>query len=61
MTVIINYLIDGVQRAEIIENASGVIKNDNGFLVVKGANNRRFDDAAITSFCMINGVHDNDD
>ena len=56
MTVIINYLCNGVQKAEIIENITGVIKNDKGFLVVKGNNTKRFDENTITSFCILRGV-----
>lgn len=56
MTVIVNYLCNGVQKAEVIENITGVIKNDNGFLVVKGNDTKRFDENTITSFCILRGV-----
>lgn len=58
MTAIINYISAGVQKAEIIENITGVIKNDNGFLVVKGNDTKRYDENAITSFCILRGVKD---
>ena len=58
MTVIINYLCNGVQKAEIIEDITGVIKNNNGFLVVKGNDTKRYDENAITSFCILRGVKD---
>lgn len=58
MTAIINYIIAGVQKAEVMENITGVIKNDNGFLVVKGDDTKRFDENTITSFCIIRGVKD---
>ena len=58
MTIIINYTTAGVQKAEIIENITGVIKNDNGFLVVKGNDTKRFDENTITSFCILRGVKD---
>lgn len=56
MTIIINYIIAGKQTAEVIENITGVIKNDNGFLVVKGNDTKRYDENTITSFCIIRGV-----
>lgn len=56
MTVIINYTIAGKQTAEVIENITGIIKNDNGFLVVKGDDTKRYDENTITSFCIIRGV-----
>ena len=58
MTAIINYISAGVQKAEIIENITGVIKNDNGFLVVKGNDTKRYDENTITSFCILRGVKD---
>lgn len=58
MTIIINYINAGVQKAEIIENITGVIKNDNGFLVVKGNDTKRYDENTITSFCILRGVKD---
>ena len=58
MTIIINYISAGVQKAEVLENITGIIKNDNGFLVVKGDNTRRFDENTITSFCILRGVKD---
>lgn len=58
MTAIINYISAGVQKAEIIENITGVIKNDNGFLVVKGDDTKRYDENTITSFCIIRGKTD---
>lgn len=58
MTIIINYTIGGIQKAESIENITGVIKNDNGFLVVKGDDTKRFDENTITSFCIIRGIKD---
>ena len=58
MTVIINYITAGVQKAEIIEDITGVIKNNNGFLVVKGNDTKRFDENTITSFCILRGVKD---
>ena len=56
MTVIVNYLCNGVQKAEVIEDITGVIRNNNGFLVVKGNNTKRFDENTITSFCILRGV-----
>ncbi len=56
MTIIINYTTAGVQKAEIIEDITGVIKNNNGFLVVKGNDTKRFDENTITSFCILRGV-----
>lgn len=56
MTIIINYSTAGVQKAEIIEDITGVIKNNNGFLVVKGNDTKRFDENTITSFCILRGV-----
>lgn len=58
MTIIINYTTAGVQKAEIIEDITGVIKNNNGFLVVKGNDTKRFDEKTITSFCILRGVKD---
>lgn len=58
MTIIINYITAGVQKAEVIENITGVIKNDNGFLVVKGNDTKRFVENTITSFCILRGVKD---
>lgn len=58
MTVIINYITAGVQKAEVLENITGIIKNDNGFLVVKGNDTKRFDETTITSFCILRGVKD---
>lgn len=58
MTLIINYITAGVQKAEIIEDITGVIKNNNGFLVVKGNDTKRFDENTITSFCILRGVKD---
>ena len=58
MTIIINYTNAGVQKAEVIENITGVIKNDNGFLVVKGNDTKRYDENTITSFCILRGVKD---
>lgn len=56
MSIIINYINAGVQKAEIIENITGVIRNTNGFLVVKGNDTKRFDENNITSFCILRGV-----
>lgn len=56
MTIIINYTSAGVQKAEIIEDITGVIRNNNGFLVVKGNDTKRFDENTITSFCILRGV-----
>lgn len=56
MTIIINYTTAGVQKAEIIEDITGVIKNNNGFLVVKGNDTKRYDENNITSFCILRGV-----
>ncbi len=56
MTIIINYTTAGVQKAVIIEDITGVIKNNNGFLVVKGNDTKRFDENTITSFCILRGV-----
>ncbi len=56
MTIIINYTTAGVQKAEIIEDITGVIRNNNGFLVVKGNDTKRFDENTITSFCILRGV-----
>lgn len=56
MTIIINYIIAGKQTAEVIENITGIIKNDNGFLVVKGDDTKRYDENTITSFCILRGV-----
>lgn len=53
MTVIINYVSAGVQKAEIFENVKGVIANDNGILVVNGFNNHRFTKGSITSFAIL--------
>lgn len=58
MTIIINYTTAGVQKAEIIEDITGVIRNNNGFLVVKGNDTKRFDESTITSFCILRGVKD---
>lgn len=58
MTAIINYITAGVQKAEVLENITGIIKNDNGFLVVKGNDTKRFDENNITSFCILRGVKD---
>ena len=58
MTIIINYTNAGVQKAEVIENITGIIKNDNGFLVVKGNDTKRYDENIITSFCILRGVKD---
>lgn len=58
MTLIINYIIAGKQTAEFIENITGIIKNDNGFLVVKGDDTKRYDENTITSFYIIRGVKD---
>lgn len=58
MTIIINYTNAGVQKAEIIEDITGVIRNNNGFLVVKGNDTKRFDENTITSFCILRGVKD---
>ena len=58
MTIIINYIVAGKQTAEVIESITGVIKNDNGFLVVKGNDTKRFDENTITSFCILRGVKD---
>ena len=56
MSIIINYTTAGVQKAEIIEDITGVIRNNNGFLVVKGNDTKRFDENTITSFCILRGV-----
>lgn len=58
MTVIINYISAGVQKAEVIENITGIITNMNGFLVVKGNDTKRFDEHTITSFCILRGKTD---
>ena len=58
MTIIINYTTSEVQKAEIIEDITGVIRNNNGFLVVKGNDTKRFDENIITSFCILRGVKD---
>lgn len=58
MTIIINYTTAGVQKAEIIEDITGVIKNNNGFLVVKGSDTKRYDENTITSFCILRGSKD---
>ena len=58
MTIIINYTTAGLQKAEIIEDITGVIKNNNGFLVVKGNDTKRYDENTITSFCILRGVKD---
>ena len=58
MSIIINYTTAGVQKAEIIEDITGVIRNNNGFLVVKGDDTKRFDENTITSFCILRGVKD---
>ena len=53
MTVIINYLCNGAQKAEIFENIKGIIANDDGILLVNGFNNHRFSKGSITSFAII--------
>ena len=58
MTIIINYTTAGVQKAEIIEDITGVIRNNNGFLVVKGNDTKRYDENTITSFCILRGSKD---
>ena len=58
MTVIINYINAGDQKAEVLENITGIINNDNGFLVVKGNDTKRYDENNITSFCILRGVKD---
>lgn len=55
MRVIVNYLNNGVQKAEIIENVKGIIANDDGILFVNGYNNIRIAKELLTSFAIFEG------